>query len=195
MKILIAVPTFETISAETFKSIYGLDTGEHEVAFNYVKGYDCAKARNDIGKMSVDGGFDYVLMVDSDMVLPEDALMNLLEYPVDLALGLYPHRNTKTGEIELFKPKQANFVDRFNYSEVPTTPRFKVKGGGFGCALVNVNMFKKIKFPWFKYVVYDNGNLLSEDLYFCISVGGIGGTIEADSRVRCGHLMKYFQYS
>ena len=78
MKILVAVPTFENITAETFKSIYDLDAHGHELSFEYVKGYDCARARNDIGKKTIEGGYDYVLMVDSDIILPKDALKNLL---------------------------------------------------------------------------------------------------------------------
>ena len=78
MKILIAVPTFENIMPDTFKSIYDLDTTGHEVMFEFVRGYDCATARNHIAQMALDKGVDYVLMVDNDVVLPKDALQNLL---------------------------------------------------------------------------------------------------------------------
>ena len=46
-KILIAVPTFENIKPECFKSIYGLtNPKDFNLYFDYVKGYDCACARN-----------------------------------------------------------------------------------------------------------------------------------------------------
>ena len=79
MKILIAVPTFESIFPDTFKGIYDLDTTGHEVDFEFVRGYDCAKARNMIAGMAIDKGMDYVLMVDNDIVMPKDALQNLIE--------------------------------------------------------------------------------------------------------------------
>ena len=66
MSVLIAVPTFETIAPECFKAIYHLK-GDG-LSFDFVKGYDCAKARNEIVKKALDGGFDYVLMIDSDVV-------------------------------------------------------------------------------------------------------------------------------
>lgn len=47
-KILIAIPTFENIMLETFKSIYDLNDCGHELTFEFIKGYDCARARNDI---------------------------------------------------------------------------------------------------------------------------------------------------
>ncbi len=194
MKILVAVPTFENITAETFKSIYDLDAHGHELSFEYVKGYDCARARNDIGKKTIEGGYDYVLMVDSDIILPKDALKNLLEFPSEITLGCYPHKNTDNGEAELFKANLPNFVNRISYSELNGKIRVEVKGGGFGCALVKASVFQKIAFPWFKYVVYDNGSLLSEDLYFCDQAKKNRIAIWADARVRCGHLRKSFQY-
>ena len=79
-KILIAVPTFETIKPECFKSIYGLiNPKDFNLYFDYVKGYDCARARNEIAKLALNYNFDYVLMVDSDVSVPKDAVNNLLE--------------------------------------------------------------------------------------------------------------------
>ena len=69
-KILIAVPTFENIYPDTFKSIYDLDKGDNEVIFNFVRGYDCATARNNIILEAKRIKADYVLMVDNDMVIP-----------------------------------------------------------------------------------------------------------------------------
>ena len=46
-KILIAIPTFENIMPETFKSIYDLDPCGNELSFEFVKGYDCARARSE----------------------------------------------------------------------------------------------------------------------------------------------------
>lgn len=87
-KILIAVPTFEYIKPECFKSIYGLTRPEGYILyFDYVAGYDCAKARNQIAKNSMSGNYDYVLMVDSDIQLPADALVKLMECESDIALG------------------------------------------------------------------------------------------------------------
>ena len=59
-KILIAVPTFESIYPETYKSIWDMDKGGHEVMFDYVKGYDCASARNNIVQLAKGYGADYV---------------------------------------------------------------------------------------------------------------------------------------
>ena len=67
----VGVPTFENITPDTFKSIYGLERGGHKCIFEFVRGYDCATARNRIAQMSLDKGVDYVLMVDNDVALPK----------------------------------------------------------------------------------------------------------------------------
>ena len=194
MKILIAVPTFESITSETYKSIWDLKTDPHRAIFDYVKGYDCARARNVIAQKAIDGKYDYVLMIDSDIIVPPEALVCMLDKPVDVCLGCYPHKNTEAGEVELFKQGRYNFDTRLKYEEL-SEPRIKVKGGGFGCALVKTKVFKdKIPYPWFRYVQYDSGNLLSEDLYFCNEAAKHGVAIWADTRVRCGHLIRGFQY-
>ena len=64
MNILIAVPTFENIYPDTFKSIYDLDDQGNDLSFEYVRGYDCATARNRIAQIAMDGNYDYVLMAE-----------------------------------------------------------------------------------------------------------------------------------
>ena len=93
MRIVIAVPTFENIYPDTFKSIWDLKKPEGaEVDFIYVRGYDCARARNNIIDEAKKRKADYVLMVDNDTVIPQDALINLLEDDKEVMLGYYAHR-------------------------------------------------------------------------------------------------------
>ena len=59
MKILIAVPTYENITPDTFKSIYGLDRGGNHCVFDFIRGYDVATARNRIGSQTIAENADY----------------------------------------------------------------------------------------------------------------------------------------
>ena len=193
MKILVAVPTFETITPETFKSIYDLDRGEHEVGFEFVKGYDTAKARNKIAKIAMDGGYDRVLMVDSDMIVPPDTLTRFLEEPVDVISGACPRKNTRKKEAVLVKFGTEDFWDCYRYDEL-TEDRMRIKGCGCACIMISADVFRGMEYPYFKYVTYDEGHMLSEDYYFCAKAQTAGFEIWADTRVRCGHLARYFQY-
>lgn len=195
MKVLIAVPTFETICPETFRSLWALKSSAHEVDFEFVKGYDCARARNKIGEMARKRGYEYVLMLDSDMEIPRDALEKLTEFPVDVCLGVSPKKNTATGETTLFKSGTADFTEVWHYDELPDgVNRMTVRGGGFGCVLIRTELFNQLEYPWFQYTCYPNGSVLSEDLYFCEGARLKGFKVEADLRVRCGHLTRKMQY-
>ena len=193
-KILIAIPTFENIMPETFKSIYDIDSCGNELSFEFVKGYDCARARNDIVRMALEGGFDYIFMVDADMYVPKDALQKMLEYPTEICLGLCPRKNTKVGKTCIYKIGQINYKDAYTYYDLPKQDRVMVHGGGLACALIKTDMFKNLTYPWFRYVTYQDGSELSEDLYFCSQAKANGYKIYVDTRVRCGHATRYFQF-
>ena len=192
MKILIAVPTFETIQPEVFKAIYELKS-EHELHFDFMKGYDCAVARNNIAKNVLAHGYDYVLMVDSDTIVPPDTLDLMLDPPVDVVLGFCPRKNTKDGKSAIIKLGSASYRDSFYYSEL-SDERIKVKGGGFACALIKATVFNELDYPYFQYVTNEDYSTLSEDFFFCQQAAMYGIDIWADPRVKCGHLARYYQY-
>ena len=212
MKILIAVPTFETIYPDTFKSIFDLDKGGHEVLFDFVRGYDCATARNNIAQKAMDLETDYVLMVDNDVVLPKDALVNLLDDPRNVCLGFYAHRdkdNTYRGRTCVCKQYMPDGEMYFNYPlESEYTPeelkalrdekiyKQAIHGGGMGCALIQTDVFRILRYPWYDWVNYadDNRGMLSEDLYFCEQCRSNGIRIFTDTRVACGHMLRRIQW-
>lgn len=210
MKILIAVPTFENIYPDTFKAIYNLDDGGNELDFEYVRGYDCATARNAIAQKAIDGEFDYVLMVDNDVVLPQDALINLLDDAKDVCLGYYAHRdadNIYRGRTCVCKLLTESGARYFNYpleseytaqelAKLKEEGQYKVRihGGGMGCAFIKTAVFRLLKYPWYDWVNYKSRRMLSEDLYFCEQCKKIGVKIYTDTRVNCGHILRHVQY-
>lgn len=213
MKILIAVPTYENIYPDTFKSIYGLDVSGHDVEFDFIRGYDCATARNRIAQISLDKNVDYVLMVDNDVVLPKDALINLLDDPKDVCLGFYAHRdadNIYRGRTCVCKLFDENGKKHFNYpleseytadelKKLRDSEQYKIQihGGGMGCAFIKSDIFNRIKYPWYDWVNYANEHrgMLSEDLYFCEQLKKACIPIYTDTRVNCGHMMRRIQFA
>ena len=203
MKILIAVPTYETIYPDTFKSIWDLDRCGHECVFEFIRGYDVASARSLIGKRAIDINADYVFMVDNDVVLPKDALMYLLEDVKDVQLGIYAHRdkngNPFDGRTVVFKDDITDYshnwyVDELDELRSQGKYKIKIRGGGMGCALIKTDVFRKMRFPYFYWVHYFDGKRqLSEDLYFCDQCRGFDIPIYTDTRVRCGHIFRYIQ--
>ena len=210
MKILIAVPTYENIMPDTFKSIYSLDGGGHYLVFDFVRGYDCATARNNIAKEAMDEDADYVLMVDNDVVLPGDILLTMLEDQKDICLGYYAHRSTDNsyqGRTCVCKLRDENGKKYFNYpaeseytahemKEMRSRGEHKIliHGGGMGCALINTDIFRAIDYPWYDWVNYKDWGMLSEDLYFCEQCHKLGIDIWTDTRAECGHMFRHVQW-
>ena len=181
---------------DTFKSIYNLEkTDDMNVFFDFVRGYDCARARNIICNNAIQDGYDYVLMVDSDIVLPAHTLIKMLDNPKPICLGCYPRKNTGSGTFEIFKLGQKDYINTFNYGElISFNGKIEIKGGGFGCAMIDVNIFQNLSYPFFKYVEYKNGAVLSEDNYFCSNATKAGYKIYAETDVICGHSIRKFQW-
>lgn len=197
MKILLAVPTFENILPDTFKSLWDMDRAEHEVEFETVRGYDCAMARNVIAQMAIDRKTDYVLMVDSDVIVPKDVLINLLEDPVDVCFGYCPRRSdhSVSSMFPLFRPDgkpNVGFADGISMNELRASEkkRIQVRGGGTGCVLIKTDLFRRIKKPWFNWVNDPDGATVSEDLFFCDRVKKAGFPMYVDTRVACGHSLR-----
>lgn len=146
MSVLICIPTYESVAAETFKSVYDQQCNEvhGRPLFNFVKGYGCAQARNKAAKEALECGVDYLMFVDSDVILPSNALNCLLEYDSDICVGIYPRRNTSCGQTEVFLNTSYNFYDdnNLNLNSIPSDTRINVKGGGMGCACIKTSLFK-----------------------------------------------------
>ena len=194
MKILIAVPTFEHIQNEVFQAIYDLDKCGHQCDLKMFAGHDCARARNNIADWSVAGGYDYVLMIDSDTIVPKDALKNLLDPEVDIVMGCCPKKNTKNKEYPLCRVQSPELRPCLTADDLQGTERIGIQVGGFACALVKTEVFTYMNYPYFKYVEYEDRKILSEDYYFCLEAIGRGYKIWADPRVKCGHQIKGYQY-
>lgn len=202
MKILIAVPTYETITPDTFKSIYGLNRGENWCVFDFVRGYDCAAARNRIAEQAIDEEADYVLMIDNDITVPPDALINLLEEEKDVCLGYYAHRNSVNvydGKTSVCRLGEFNYTEQFPAIELDQMQsrgeyKIQIHGGGMGCALIRTDVFRRLQYPWFKWINYDDKGVLSEDLYFCEQCNRNGIPVYTDTRVSCGHLFRHVQW-
>ncbi len=212
MEILIAVPTFESIFPDTYRSIYGVDPCGHDLLFDFVRGYDCATARNKIAQKAIDGGFDYVLMVDNDVVLPETVIKDMLDEPELVCLGYYAHRDTdniyrgRTSVCRLEKPEGGLWYNYPLESEYTAEDlrklrdqgikKVRIHGGGMGCALIRTSVFLETSYPWYDWVNYqdEHRGMLSEDLYFCEKCKDAGVPVYTDTRAACGHVLRHIQW-
>ena len=200
-KVMIAVPCYENIFPNTMKCIWdmGKEADGYEVDFDFVGGYTVDRARCECVETARRAGATHLLFVDNDMVFKPDFLNKLLEHDLDVVMGYYRHRpsdpNDTVERTNLCKLGQQHYLEQITPNEMMEALEegydlVQVKGGGLGFCLVNMEVFDKIKRPYFLFVNYWTGHALSEDLFFSEQCANAGIEIYADTRCYCGHIFR-----
>jgi glycosyltransferase involved in cell wall biosynthesis len=186
-RILLAIPTNKYIEPETFKSIYDLQVPDDvELTFQYFYGYQIDQIRNLIAHWAVN--FDYLFSVDSDIVLPPDALVKMLSHNTDMVSGVYIQRKPGQEIVEVYRKTQNGGYANIPFSELKPQGLHKVDACGFGCVLVKSDVIRKIGYPQFVYKsALDHSHTFSEDVYFCQEAAKHGAKIFVDSTIVCDH--------
>lgn len=199
-RVLVSFPTLGgSVKALTAASLCNLDWGGDEVVYEPVVGCYVDEARRRMAESAIQGKFDYLLMVDSDVVLPSDALVMLREDDVNAVFGWYVRGSSDDGLTNVVKLGSQGYYDSYYAHELAKmaedhaggksgSPLLEAKGDGMGCALVRVDVFDRIGKPWFKFVEFPDGKRLSEDYYFCRKCHEAGLKIYVDTRVGCSHI-------
>lgn len=190
LNILIGVPTKEAIDIDAAISIMNLDWDGHNITYTHSQGagvYGVAQARNNLVKQAIDGGFDKLFMIDSDMIVPQDAIINLLDPDVPIVTGCARYKNDSMRS-PLFRYTTDRQGDAsWLWNEIPRG-RFEIKSGGVACAMIDVELLKRMHRPWFVWTERGNGTYVGEDIGFYEELQRIGIKPQADGRVRCGHI-------
>lgn len=193
MNILIGIPTKESIDIESAISIMNLDWDGHSITYTHADGagvYGVAQARNMLCRKAIDSGFDKLFMIDSDMILPEDAIHNLLDPDVPIVTGVARYKND-SGRAPIFRyTTDSEGSDAWKWDEMPDG-RFEIRSGGVACAMIDVDLLRRMKRPWFVWEERANGTYVGEDIGFYEKLQDMGVCPQADGRVRCGHVGRY----
>lgn len=185
MKILIASPTGREIEVQTAASLIGmLKIGE--IGVFMPSGYSVDTARNLIVEHALEIGYDYIMWVDSDMILPKETLVKLWTHQKDIVSGVYAYKvlNGQNAVAKRFKDKDADVYEDIPLKEIREEDKLiELDGIGFGCVLTKVDVFRNIEKPWF---IYDKD--MGEDIYFCRKAQEKGYKVYIDTSVKAGHI-------
>ena len=138
----------------------------------------------DARRIALDRNYDALLTVESDMVVPPDALERLAAVETDVAYGLYAMR---TGAHHW---NIATHVDRFEIVPMSANPLdakerwgmiVECDGVGLGCTLIRRHVLEKVAFRFYKGAHTDH--------LFAVDVKTAGFTQAADTSVTCGHIV------
>ena len=191
MKILIGIPTAKYVESETFKSIYRLEKPAGvTVDFECFHGYRVDQVRNLMAHYVISRGYDSILFVDSDIVLPKNTLVRLLEAKKDIVSGVYRQRFLDRVAVEAQKYKQGGpAMERMAVEDIQGEGLLEAAACGFGCVLISRKALETIGYPQFEYhPTIDFAKSVSEDTDFCIKAKKKGLAIWLDPTIKCGHI-------
>ena len=207
-RVLIAISTAETVAFEVMQSIYELEIPEDvETTLKIIHAYNIADGRNNLVNYMLSNGYDYILFVDNDVILPKNALVDLYNMQWYISTGTYPRKEiqTITSDVQyttLYNHNERN-LEVYCPTFMPVTCLQKgkitpVDCCGLGCTLIRRDLFSKIEQPYFFFAHEGNPSsnnsdeyCIGEDMYFCRKVLRAGIQIWAHGSVLCGHLGKF----
>jgi GT2 family glycosyltransferase len=184
---MIAVPSLGLVHWKFVASLIGVLCHEIEgVKLDLVPLLDSMTytARIELSDMAIKGEYDYVLWMDSEMVIPKDALKKMLDADRDMVTGLYFQRR---GNHEPVIYSGVDVNDRIVYENYPKDKLFRVAACGFGCVLMKTEVIRQVS-KASDGATFQPFTGIGEDLSFCYRWRRSGGVIWCDPTIKCGHI-------
>ena len=167
-----------------------------DLVYNHLE--NIAVVRNGLVNRALDEGCDKIIMMDTDQVYPEDAIMKLVAWDVPV-IGTQVHRRYPPFAPLMFRGK----VGKLQYvpeSEMYSNNMVSVDFTGCGCICYDREIFETIQPPWFQLRKDENGKTIGEDIGFCQEIRENLIPIYVDASIQIGHLSTitidkdFFQY-
>ncbi|MFA6336082.1 MAG: hypothetical protein WCX48_11145 [Bacteroidales bacterium] len=142
--------------------------------------------RNDLVEKALMEGCTHLLMCDVDQIYPVDTIPKLLAHKLPVVAGKVNRRYMP------FDPIMLRVIDGvptpMNIGDYEPGSLVSVDATGTGCILYDMEIFRKLPYPWFKFRKNENGGILGEDIGLCIDLKDAGYDIYVDTSVEIGHL-------
>ena len=200
MKVFIAIPCMDTLSAKFAQSLVNLINAprKYDIEVGFHVGSLVYDSRNALAERAINSNAEYIFWLDSDMTFMPSTLNEMLLTLVnnDLAIltGMYFRRRppfTPTLFRELTISPMGVRCDHYPEGEIPEKDLFEVAGCGFGCVLMRKDVLWNVMIQQNK-----DGLLFSpimgvgEDLSFCWRARNCGYKIVCDPTIALGHEIK-----
>lgn len=187
MKLLIAIPAYESLRTEFNKSLFDLENALRRDGIVYDKkiidGTMVHVARDRLAQHAVNNEFTHVLWLDSDMVFDGHLLEDLtISGEKDMVCGLFISRHYPFLSCVF---ASLDPVERIEIVE--WTDAFRVAACGFGCVLMKTEVLKAV-------MVNNHGKCfvpeqkMGEDCAFCKRATDLGFEIWCEPSARVGHV-------
>lgn len=149
--------------------------------------------RNLIRDYFLKSDYDYLFFVDSDILLPENAIENLLKCGADISTGVYLCNQQIGNERKILPAIYLPCKDDKTKTIIPPVKWLisekiaDIAVCGLGCCLIRRKVLEKIKFR--KFTDSDDSG---EDVAFCVDARNKGFSIRVNTAVKCVHKVRLF---
>ncbi|MFH0751969.1 MAG: glycosyltransferase family A protein [archaeon] len=214
-KILIGIPTcdwYDYCLMEFIGSIRALDYDNTEILFvDNSKGDNYAKKLNSLGfkakqipyyekprdKMVhsrnllrsefLKGEYDYMLLLDADVIVPPNSLSKLLTHNKKVITGIYYSFYKINGQTRMMpvlwmqEDEKKQLMKFFTPEEVEGSKLVEARACGTGCLLIHKSVLEQIQFRYKPEVD------ACDDVWFCHDIKQKGIQLYADTSIKCKH--------
>ncbi len=170
-KILIAVPQRKRHPTFPAPNLGGLATPQsYRLAGEVCYGLNYCDARTDLVKKALSNpDITDILFVDDDILLPLDAISILCDTNESIVAANYVKKQfpieTTALQIQTSNGITHNKEIKAIQNDLTPTPVSQV---GLGACLISLDVFRKMKEPWFEFIYNKDGSVFaSEDVRFC----------------------------
>lgn len=186
-KVYITIPTTGTIRVELMFFLLNLDK-DYDVFIDHTNGGFIAENRNKLVYRFLKSKYDWLLFIDSDMLLPFDVL-EMTKNGKDICSGIYFQWKKDKLVPLVYKKSKNDFNEEYKtFNETSDEELVEVDGVGAGCLLIHRKVFEAIEKPYFLFEYNEDGIIsLGEDFYFCNKAQEAGFKIWIDRRMVCSH--------
>jgi hypothetical protein len=145
--------------------------------------------RNWLVRKALEANVTHLWMYDTDQEYPQDTLIKLFERNLPVVAARVHRRFPPFDPIML---RRADNVNQYRYEMVPDVEwsqggLIEVDATGCGAVLFDMQVFKKVPYPWFKWIDDDDPNVepIGEDVFFWnkCRAAGIKIYVDADNMI------------
>ena len=194
MKTLIAIPCGDFCHTDFLRALLGLEI-IGEAQFTFAQGSLVYDARNKLCDIAMEGGFDRVLWLDSDMSFPRDLLRRLsahIDDGAEIVTGLCvtrkdPIQTTVYSDIGMRQDPGEKYPTPYRtpVQNIPDAP-FAVAACGMAAVLMTTDLIRRVHeqfgLPFSPIAGF------GEDLSFCIRARELGAKILCEPGPEIGHV-------
>jgi len=187
LSLAIGVPcSFPTVPVSFFYSFVHLE--RPDFTFIHADNGPIDTLRNDIVQSALSIGATKLIMMDCDMIYHPKTITSLLSRRLPIVAALCFRRYPPFDSIMLQAAEENGKKGYLSIDEWEEGELVEVDATGAGCIMYDLDVFRNMPFPWFKFRKQEDGQGIGEDIGFCQDLKAAGYRIFVDTAVPADHL-------